>query len=154
MPWLNSRQTDNSLAGVQKKLEEYRTYRRKHKPPRVEQKAKLETNFNTLQTKLRLSNRPAYMPTEGKMVSDISNCWKGLELAEKAFEEWLLAETMRLERLEHLAQKFKHKVGVHSDSRLVLRLIAFVLTFRPTPTKNGLVERKKCFNRKTSVNVS
>ena len=110
MPWLNSRQTDNSLAGVQKKLEEYRTYRRKHKPPRVEQKAKLETNFNTLQTKLRLSNRPAYMPTEGKMVSDISNCWKGLELAEKAFEEWLLAETMRLERLEHLAQKFKHKV--------------------------------------------
>lgn len=50
MPWLASRQTDNSLAGCQKKLEEYRTYRRKHKPPRVEQKAKLETNFNTLQT--------------------------------------------------------------------------------------------------------
>lgn len=111
MPWLNSRQTDNSLAGVQKKLEEYRTYRRKHKPPRVEQKAKLETNFNTLQTKLRLCNRPAFMPTEGKMVSDIANNWKGLELAEKAFEEWLLAETMRLERLEHLAQKFKHKVN-------------------------------------------
>lgn len=110
MPWLNSRQSDNSLAGVQKKLEEYRTYRRKHKPPRVEQKAKLETNFNTLQTKLRLSNRPAYMPSEGKMVSDISNAWKGLEGAEKAFEDWLLAETMRLERLEHLAQKFKHKV--------------------------------------------
>lgn len=115
MPWLNSRQTDNSLAGVQKKLEEYRTYRRKHKPPRVEQKAKLETNFNTLQTKLRLSNRPAYMPTEGKTVSDISNAWKGLEKAEKAFEEWLLAETMRLERLEHLAQKFKHKADTHED---------------------------------------
>lgn len=115
MPWLNSRQTDNSLAGVQKKLEEYRTYRRKHKPPRVEQKAKLETNFNTLQTKLRLSNRPAYMPTEGKMVSDIANSWKGLETAEKAFEEWLLAEMMRLERLEHLAQKFKHKADAHED---------------------------------------
>ncbi|KAJ8929336.1 hypothetical protein NQ314_017989, partial [Rhamnusium bicolor] len=98
MPWLGSRQTDNSLAGVQKKLEEYRTYRRKHKPPRVEQKAKLETNFNTLQTKLRLSNRPAYMPTEGKMVS-----------------EWLLSEMMRLERLEHLAQKFKHKADAHEE---------------------------------------
>ncbi|CAD6228079.1 GSCOCG00006342001-RA-CDS [Cotesia congregata] len=95
MPWLASRQTDNSLAGCQKKLEEYRTYRRKHKPPRVEQKAKLETNFNTLQTKLRLSNRPAYMPTEGKMVSDINKSWKGLELAEKAFEEWLLSEMMQ-----------------------------------------------------------
>lgn len=114
MPWLNARQADNSLAGVQKKLEEYRTYRRKHKPPRVEQKAKLETNFNTLQTKLRLSNRPAYIPTEGKLVSDISKNWKGLELAEKAFEEWLLSETMRLERLEHLAQKFKHKVRTRS----------------------------------------
>ncbi|CAH2012346.1 unnamed protein product [Acanthoscelides obtectus] len=115
MPWLASRQTDNSLAGVQKKLEEYRTYRRKHKPPRVEQKAKLETNFNTLQTKLRLSNRPAYMPTEGKMVSDIANAWKGLEHAEKAFEEWLLSEMMRLERLEHLAQKFKHKADAHEE---------------------------------------
>ncbi|XP_063538779.1 alpha-actinin, sarcomeric [Cydia strobilella] len=115
MPWLNSRQTDNSLAGCQKKLEDYRTYRRKHKPPRVEQKAKLETNFNTLQTKLRLSNRPAYMPTEGKMVSDIAGAWKGLEIAEKAFEEWLLSEMMRLERLEYLAQKFKHKADIHED---------------------------------------
>lgn len=115
MPWLASRHSDSTLAGVQKKLEEYRTYRRKHKPPRVEQKAKLETNFNTLQTKLRLSNRPAYMPTEGKMVSDIANAWKSLELAEKSFEEWLLAETMRLERLEHLAQKFKHKADTHEE---------------------------------------
>ncbi|XP_022826835.1 alpha-actinin, sarcomeric isoform X3 [Spodoptera litura] len=115
MPWLNSRQADNSLAGCQKKLEDYRTYRRKHKPPRVEQKAKLETNFNTLQTKLRLSNRPAYMPTEGKMVSDIAGAWKGLEIAEKAFEEWLLSEMMRLERLDYLAQKFKHKADIHED---------------------------------------
>jgi actinin alpha len=115
MPWLASRQTDNSLASVRKKLEEYRTYRRQHKPPRVEQKAKLETNFNTLQTKLRLSNRPAYMPTEGKMVGDIANAWKGLEVNEKAFEEWLLAEMMRLERLEHLAQKFKHKADIHEE---------------------------------------
>lgn len=155
MPWLNSRQTDNSLAGVQKKLEEYRTYRRKHKPPRVEQKAKLETNFNTLQTKLRLSNRPAYMPTEGKMVSDISNNWKGLELAEKAFEDWLLAETMRLERLEHLAQKFKHKVseGDFVKSREVLTVDRFV-PYRLTPTKNGHVAKRRCYSRKTSVNAS
>lgn len=115
LPWLENRQTDNSLSGVQKKLEEYRTYRRKHKPPRVEQKAKLETNFNTLQTKLRLSNRPAYMPTEGKMIKDIANAWKGLETSEKAFEDWLLSEMMRLERLEHLAQKFKHKADIHED---------------------------------------
>jgi hypothetical protein len=95
LPWLESRQTDNSLATVRRKLEEYRAYRRRHKPPRVEQKAKLETNFNTLQTKLRLSGRPAYMPTEGKLVSDIARAWKSLEDAEKGFEEWLLNEMMR-----------------------------------------------------------
>merc|ERR1711910_131344 len=103
----------NSLVAVQKKLEEYREYRRKHKPPRVEQKAKLETNFNTLQTKLRLSNRPAYLPTEGKLITDIQRAWNGLLTSEKTFEEWLLAELMRLERLEHLAKKFKHKADIH-----------------------------------------
>lgn len=114
-PWLENRTTDNTLAGVHKKLDEFRNYRRMHKPPRVEQKAKLETNFNTLQTKLRLSNRPAYLPSEGKMVSDIANAWKGLETAEKGFEEWLLSEMMRLERLDHLAQKFKHKADIHEE---------------------------------------
>ncbi|QQP58443.1 Alphaactinin_ sarcomericlike [Caligus rogercresseyi] len=113
LPWLESRQSGNSLIAVQKKLEEYREYRRKHKPPRVEQKAKLETNFNTLQTKLRLSNRPAYMPSEGKMITDIQGAWNGLLGSEKGFEEWLLAELMRLERLEHLAKKFKHKADIH-----------------------------------------
>lgn len=150
MPWLNSRQADNSLAGVQKKLEEYRTYRRKHKPPRVEQKAKLETNFNTLQTKLRLSNRPAYLPTEGKTVGDISNAWKGLELAEKAFEEWLLAETMRLERLEHLAQKFKHKVIYW----ICFYIVIYSVFYRLMLMKIGPVEKKKCSNLKISGNAS
>jgi len=115
VPWLQSRHTGNSLEGARKKMEEYRTYRRKHKPPRVEQKAKLETNFNTLQTKLRLSNRPAYMPSEGKMVSDISTAWSGLEQCEKTFEEWLLSEMMRLERIDHLAKKFAHKSSIHEE---------------------------------------
>ncbi|KAH7641554.1 alpha-actinin [Dermatophagoides farinae] len=112
-PWLENKTTDNKLSTAQKKLEEFRAYRRMHKPPRVEQKGKLETLFNTLQTKLRLSNRPAYMPSEGKTVRDINNAWKGLEHAEKGFEEWLLSEMMRLERLDHLAQKFKHKADTH-----------------------------------------
>ena len=57
------------MPGTQRKLEEFRDYRRKHKPPRLQDKARLENSFNTLQTRLRLSNRPAYLPTEGKMVS-------------------------------------------------------------------------------------
>merc|ERR1719370_1938484 len=78
IPWLQARAQDHTLADLQKKLKEYRLYRRNHKPPRVEQKARLETNFNTLQTKLRLSNRPAYLPSEGKSVTDVANAWKNL----------------------------------------------------------------------------
>lgn len=114
-PWLENRTTDNTLNVVQRKLEEFRRYRQKEKPPRVEQKALLETNFNTLQTKLRLNNRPAYLPSEGKEVADVGNAWKSLEAAERGFEEWLLSEMMRLERLEHLAKKFNHKCNIHES---------------------------------------
>jgi len=114
-PWLENRTTDNTLPGTRRKLDEFRDYRRVQKPPKLEDKAKLETVFNTLQTRLRLSNRPAYLPTEGKMVSDIAGAWKGLELSEKGFEDWLLNELQRLERLEHLAKKFKNKCDIHEE---------------------------------------
>jgi Ca2+-binding EF-hand superfamily protein len=112
-PWLEDRSCDNHIKGVQNKLDDFRDYRRNQKPPRSDQKGTLEATFNTLQTKLRLSNRPAYMPSAGKMVSDISNAWKGLEQSEKGYEEWLIAEMRRLERLEHLAKKFFHKSQIH-----------------------------------------
>lgn len=76
-PWLENRITDNTLPGTRRKLDEFRDYRRKHKPPKLEDKAKLENSFNTLQTRLRLSNRPAYLPTEGKMVSVSLGCQCG-----------------------------------------------------------------------------
>ena len=57
------------MSAMQRKLEDFRDYRRLHKPPRVQEKCQLEINFNTLQTKLRLSHRPAFMPSEGKLVS-------------------------------------------------------------------------------------
>ncbi|XP_023698932.1 alpha-actinin-1-like isoform X5 [Paramormyrops kingsleyae] len=113
IPWLENRATENTMAAMQQKLEDFRDYRRMHKPPKVQEKCQLEINFNTLQTKLRLSNRPAFMPSEGKMVSDISNAWSGLEGAEKGYEEWLLNEIRRLERLDHLAGKFRQKATIH-----------------------------------------
>ena len=67
---------------------------------------------------MRLSNRPAYIPSEGKLITDIQRAWGNLLSSEKGFEEWLLAELMRLERLEHLAKKFKHKADIH-EVRLI-----------------------------------
>uniref|UniRef100_A0A6Q2YFX3 Uncharacterized protein n=1 Tax=Esox lucius TaxID=8010 RepID=A0A6Q2YFX3_ESOLU len=113
IPWLENRVAEQHMRAMQQKLEDFRDYRRVHKPPRVQEKCQLEINFNTLQTKLRLSNRPAFMPSEGKMVSDIANAWKGLEQVEKGYEEWLLTEIRRLERLDHLAEKFKQKCSLH-----------------------------------------
>uniref|UniRef100_A0A8C5G233 Alpha-actinin-2 n=1 Tax=Gouania willdenowi TaxID=441366 RepID=A0A8C5G233_GOUWI len=68
-PWLENRTPEKTMAEMQRKLEDFRDYRRQHKPPKVQEKCQLEINFNTLQTKLRISNRPAFMPSEGKMVS-------------------------------------------------------------------------------------
>ncbi|XP_033627718.1 alpha-actinin-1-like isoform X2 [Asterias rubens] len=119
-PWLEDRTLpENNLPAVQSlqvaedKLDEFRNYRGKEKPPKTEEKGQLETNYNTLQTKLRLSNRPAYIPQEGKLVSDIAKAWKGLEQSERGFEDWLLSEMRRLERLDHLARKFHHKCNIH-----------------------------------------
>ncbi|XP_064408641.1 alpha-actinin-4 isoform X3 [Latimeria chalumnae] len=113
IPWLENRVPEKTMQEMQQKLEDFRDYRRVHKPPKVQEKCQLEINFNTLQTKLRLSNRPAFMPSEGKMVSDINNSWQNLEQAEKGYEEWLLNEIRRLERLDHLAEKFRQKASIH-----------------------------------------
>nr|AAF76325.1 alpha-actinin 2 [Mus musculus] len=113
IPWLENRTPEKTMQAMQKKLEDFRDYRRKHKPPKVQEKCQLEINFNTLQTKLRISNRAAFMPSEGKMVSDIAGACQRLEQAEKGYEEWLLNEIRRLERLEHLAEKFRQKASTH-----------------------------------------
>ena len=44
---------------------------------------------------------------------DIANSWGSLEGAEKGYEEWLLNEIRRLERLDHLAEKFRQKAAIH-----------------------------------------
>ncbi|XP_010003925.1 PREDICTED: LOW QUALITY PROTEIN: alpha-actinin-4-like, partial [Chaetura pelagica] len=113
IPWLEDRSPQKTIQEMQQKLEDFRDYRRVHKPPKVQEKCQLEINFNTLQTKLRLSNRPAFMPSEGRMVSDINTGWQHLEQAEKGYEEWLLNEIRRLERLDHLAEKFRQKASIH-----------------------------------------
>ncbi|CAG9539472.1 unnamed protein product [Cercopithifilaria johnstoni] len=115
MPWLSNRSSNESLETIRKKLDDFRNYRQHEKPPRVEEKGNLEILFNTLQTKLRLSNRPAFLPREGHLIKDISAAWRALEDSEKGFEEWLLSEMMRLERLEHLAEKFRRKCALYEE---------------------------------------
>uniref|UniRef100_A0A7N6C1Q6 Actinin alpha 4 n=1 Tax=Anabas testudineus TaxID=64144 RepID=A0A7N6C1Q6_ANATE len=115
IPWLENRTQEKTVNDMQAKQEDFRDYRCVHKPPKVQEKCQLEISFNTLQTKLRLSNRPAFMPSEGRMMSDINGAWHTLEGAEKGYEEWILSEIRRLERLEHLAEKFHQKAAIHES---------------------------------------
>lgn len=48
-------------------------------------------------------------------LKDIASAWQGLEQAEKGFEEWLLTEIRRLERVDHLAEKFRQKATNHEN---------------------------------------
>ncbi|KAM9318267.1 alpha-actinin-4-like isoform 2-T2 [Pholidichthys leucotaenia] len=115
IPWLENRTQEKTVNDMQAKQEDFRDYRTVHKPPKVQEKCQLEISFNTLQTKLRLNNRPAFMPSEGRMISDINGGWNHLEGAEKGYEEWMLSEIRRLERLEHLAVKFHQKCAIHES---------------------------------------
>ncbi|NXB31259.1 ACTN4 protein, partial [Eulacestoma nigropectus] len=88
IPWLESRDPQKTIPAMQQKLEDFREYRRVHKPPKVQEKCQLEINFNTLQTKLRLSGRPAFMPSEGRMVSVGDGCGEqGVELGLTGIQE-------------------------------------------------------------------
>jgi actinin alpha len=95
MPWLGDRVPENTLQDAQSRLEEFRQYATVTKPPKAQEKGNLETHFHTLQTKLRLSSRPAYVPSEGRLVTDINEAWKGLEVAEKQKQEYLMSELRR-----------------------------------------------------------
>lgn len=48
-------------------------------------------------------------------LQDINGAWHKLEGAEKGYEEWLLNEIRRLERLDHLAEKFRQKAAIHES---------------------------------------
>eukprot|EP00118_Oscarella_pearsei_P024574 m.306337 g.306337 ORF g.306337 m.306337 type:complete len:880 (+) comp41163_c0_seq1:81-2720(+) len=115
MQWLADRSQEVTLNATQDKLESFRGYRLNEKLSKADEKIRLETNFNTLQTRLRLSKRPPFLPTEGKLVSDIASAWRHLEASEKSYEEFLVSELRRLERLEHLAAKFTHKADIHES---------------------------------------
>ena len=111
VPWIDSmrEQRAGSKAEVTSRLEEFRTYRMSIKPPKTEEKGRLITEYNTLQTTLRLSNRPAFIPVKGRTIRDIDRAWDNLETVEQGVEHHLVQELVRLGRLEYLFGRFSLK---------------------------------------------
>ncbi|VDL89900.1 unnamed protein product [Schistocephalus solidus] len=103
------REPNSSMAEAEAMLHALRQYRAEEKPLKIEEKARLETTFRTLQTRLRLNNRPAYLPKEGMLIADVILLWKQLETCERQYEEWLVSELKRTQNLDHLIRRFNVK---------------------------------------------
>ncbi|RWS13443.1 alpha-actinin: sarcomeric-like isoform X4 [Dinothrombium tinctorium] len=114
VPSLESRLTDHSISTVQKKLEEFRQYRLQ-KPQRCEQKSRLE---KIAQQAIDCN----HLTFAGKTLTDINKAWKSLESVERAFEEWLLSEMVKLETSENIFLKAKQpKLEVNSEPKKLQR---------------------------------
>ncbi|XP_074602834.1 spectrin beta chain-like isoform X2 [Brevipalpus obovatus] len=109
---LSDRQFANSLQGVQQQLAQFNSYRMAEKPTKFEEKSNLEMLLFSLQSKMRANNQKAYVPSEGKMISDVNRAWEHLEKAEHERELALREELIRQEKLEQLAARFDRKAGM------------------------------------------
>lgn len=75
-----------------------------------------EPGFYDSRSRLHFYDTPALNGLVHWLVfQDIASAWQGLEQAEKGYEEWLLTEIRRLERLDHLAEKFRQKASNHEN---------------------------------------
>ncbi|VDK34828.1 unnamed protein product [Taenia asiatica] len=96
-----------NLEDVNRSIEGLRQYQTEEKPAKIEEKSHLETTFRTLQTRLRLNNRPPYLPSDGMLIADILILWKELEICEKNYEEWLMGERKRTTTLAYWLSRFE-----------------------------------------------
>uniref|UniRef100_A0A8D1FAT9 F-actin cross-linking protein n=1 Tax=Sus scrofa TaxID=9823 RepID=A0A8D1FAT9_PIG len=79
----------------------------------TKENCKIHQSFSSFQTESAAFRGPELLLAEGALCFDINNAWGCLEQAEKGYEEWLLNEIRRLERLDHLAEKFRQKASIH-----------------------------------------
>eukprot|EP00124_Ichthyophonus_hoferi_P002835 Ihof_evm6s213 gene=Ihof_evmTU6s213 len=110
---LSQQEKHESVDEVANSASVFREYKKSEKSPKSQEKAQLEAHYSTLQTKLRLNNRPPYHPVEGQMLSDINKAWKGLATAEKSREVFLRKEQERLESMRRAVQRFRAKAANH-----------------------------------------
>ncbi|KAJ3634419.1 hypothetical protein Zmor_019100 [Zophobas morio] len=104
----------STMGAFKVSFQEFNNFKTNEKPEKAEEKIGLEAHYSNLQTMLRINNRPAYHPEEGKLVSDIQKAWNDLSIVEKNRNTFLHKEKDRLEKLERLARKFKTKSSIHS----------------------------------------
>jgi len=110
---LEERPVLETVTACQARFEEWNSFRANDYPPKLAEKGELEAHYSKLQTKLRLSGRPAYVPSEGKLISDVNSAWANLDSAEVANKDWILSELRRNQLAELKARRFNSKATAH-----------------------------------------
>eukprot|EP01112_Ceratiomyxa_fruticulosa_P007166 TRINITY_DN1849_c0_g3_i1.p1 TRINITY_DN1849_c0_g3~~TRINITY_DN1849_c0_g3_i1.p1 ORF type:complete len:1136 (+),score=332.00 TRINITY_DN1849_c0_g3_i1:335-3409(+) len=109
---MTDREFDDTLAGVQSKVEDFKSYKRADKPKKTKEKLEVELFYNNLAMKLRANNRPPFEPPAGLALADLDHEWEKLSSEEKGREEALNAELARQEQIDSLLKRFKAKEGL------------------------------------------
>eukprot|EP01120_Amphizonella_sp_Union-15-10_P001179 TRINITY_DN1122_c0_g1_i8.p1 TRINITY_DN1122_c0_g1~~TRINITY_DN1122_c0_g1_i8.p1 ORF type:complete len:875 (-),score=266.28 TRINITY_DN1122_c0_g1_i8:53-2542(-) len=108
---MEDRNFSNSLEGIQTDISEFQKFKTHEKEGRGREKKELEANYNTLQTKLRVNNRPAFKPPAGLLPEDIDKLWVILNQAEKERARLLREELRRQKHLAYCVERFKVKAS-------------------------------------------
>lgn len=103
----------SSIDALKEGVNVFSKYKAEEKPPKSQEKLDLENHYSSLQTKLRLNNRPAYHPEEGLLVSNIETNWNCLGDSEKHRSNFLKEEQIRLKKMERIGNRFLTKVSMH-----------------------------------------
>merc|ERR1711974_71739 len=102
---------DRPLEDIEKLLKEFETYKNEEKPPNTKEKLDLEALLNTIQLKLRNTNRPLFTPESGLGSKDIQELWDALEKAERDREAWLRDDDKRRRLLAAKKNAFDAKAA-------------------------------------------
>jgi actinin alpha len=104
-----------TIESIQEQLDAFREYKTNEKPPKATTLGDLETQFNALQAKLRLNNRPSFVPAGGLSPPELDALWLKLEKAEQDRAEALRVALRKQRKVDYLVQKFKVRLAKLTD---------------------------------------
>jgi len=108
---MEDRNFGDDSESIKKQLEDFKNYKQTEKPPKAKDLTNLEAAFNSLQTKLRLNNRPAFVPPAGLSPADLDALWLKLEKAEQDRADALRNSFKRQRKIDYNLQKYNNKLA-------------------------------------------
>lgn len=112
---LNERPALGSVQACIDYLNSMEGFRTTEYPEKLTEKGNLEAKHSHIQTKLRLSGRAPFMPSDGRMIEQIDEAWAGLDQANVDNKRWNL-EQLKLQKVNaQKAVSFQQKAAAHME---------------------------------------